>query len=181
MVYIALLRGVNVGGHQVKMERVREIFRELGFSNVRSYIQSGNIFFETDDGDRDVLTQKIEKKLHAELGYEVPVFLRTISEFEALLALDPFKKRKVTDDMRLCIVFTKDTLAKDLKLPMISDKKDLELVQVAPNEAFVIWYIINGRPPSSMTFLDKIIGKRTTTRFIHTAAKILAAAKQENP
>ena len=44
MLYIALLRGINVGGHVVKMERVRELFAELGFTNVRTYIQSGNVF-----------------------------------------------------------------------------------------------------------------------------------------
>lgn len=58
--YIALLRGVNIGGHQVKMEQLRELFRELGFSSVRSYIQTGNVFFETTDSNRAALTRKIE-------------------------------------------------------------------------------------------------------------------------
>ncbi len=57
MVYIALLGGINVGGHNVKMEHLRQLFTQLGFANVRSYIQTGNVFFETSQDDRHVLTQ----------------------------------------------------------------------------------------------------------------------------
>ncbi|HEV2405968.1 MAG TPA: DUF1697 domain-containing protein, partial [Ktedonobacterales bacterium] len=77
MRYIALLRGVNVGGHVVKMERLRALFAELGLSNVRTYIQSGNVFFDTEQTDRVALTASIEEHLRAALGYAVPVFLRT--------------------------------------------------------------------------------------------------------
>src|SRR3712207_3045843 len=55
MVYIALLGGINVGGHNVKMEHLRQLFAQLGFANVRSYIQTGNVFFETSEDDRGVL------------------------------------------------------------------------------------------------------------------------------
>ncbi len=63
MKYIAFLRGINIGGHQVKMEQLRELFRKLGLTDVRSYIQSGNIFFETAETDRVRLTRKIEQHL----------------------------------------------------------------------------------------------------------------------
>src|SRR5512146_2301016 len=70
MRYIALLRGVNVGGHMVKMERLRALFAELGLDGVRTYIQSGNVFFEAADGDRAELTRAIERHLRAALGLE---------------------------------------------------------------------------------------------------------------
>src|SRR5579872_787535 len=76
MRYIAFLRGINVGGHTVKMERLRQLFTELGLAHVRTYIQSGNVFFETTDSDRARVTGTIEEHLHKVLGYEVPVFLR---------------------------------------------------------------------------------------------------------
>ena len=72
MIYIALLRGINVGGHLVKMERLRDLFMELGFTHVRTYIQSGNVFFETTQTDRKGVSQTIEQHLHQALGYEVP-------------------------------------------------------------------------------------------------------------
>lgn len=176
MIYVALLRGVNVGGHQVKMERLRELFAELDLSNVRTYIQSGNVFFESAETDRAALTRKIEDHLCGALGYAVPVFLRTIAELERIIASDPFKALTVTPDMRLCVTFTADPIPNNLALPQRSAKNDMELVAVTDYEAFVVWYLIDGRPPSSSAFLDKTIGKNTTTRYFHTTAKILAAA-----
>lgn len=181
MIYIALLRGINVGGHRVTMERLRELFAELGFRNVRSYIQSGNVFFETPDlADRDALTRRIEEHLHRALGYAVPTFVRSVPEFEQLLAQHPFAPLTVTDDMRLCVMLLDQPAPADLTLPLRSPKQDYELLHVTPTaEAFVVWRLLDGRPPSSTTFLDKLLGKRTTTRFYHTALKILAAAKGE--
>lgn len=177
MLYIALLRGINVGGHVVKMERLRELFAELGFTNVRTYIQSGNVFFETAQADREMLAQTIELRLHEALGYKVPVFLRTIPEFEEMLALNPFKHLDVTADMRLCVVFTDQAIPDTLPLPLRSPKNDMEIIHTTEHEAFMVWYIINGRPPAAYTF--KVLGERTTSRFFHTAAKILQAAKKD--
>jgi Uncharacterized protein conserved in bacteria len=177
MIYTALLRGINVGGHTVKMERLRELFTELGFTHVRSYIQSGNVFFETAQTDRATLTQTIEHHLHQALGYKVPVFLRTIPELEWIVASDPFQHLSVTPDMRLCVVFTSEKIPDTLVLPLRSPKNDMEIVHTTDHEAFIVWYIINGRPPAAQGF--KALGDRTTTRFFHTTAKILQAAKKD--
>lgn len=176
MIYIALLRGVNVGGHMIKMERLRELFTELGFTHVRTYIQSGNVFFESAHTDRETVTQTIEQHLHKALGYEVPVFLRTIPELEQIVASEPFQHLNVTPDMRLCVVFTAQMIPKTLDLPLRSPKNDMEIVHTTDYEAFVMWYLINGRPPAAQGF--KTLGDRTTTRFFHTVAKILQAAKK---
>jgi hypothetical protein len=63
-------------------------------------------------------------------------------------------------------------------LPLFSPKKDMQIVKITEREAYVVWYLQNGRPPSSQGFLDAAVGKRATTRFFHTAAKILKAAKE---
>ncbi len=173
---IALLRGVNVGTHQVTMAHLRELFAELGLTEVKSFIQTGNIFFNTTETDIRALKERIEKHLKEALGFEVPVFLRTIAEFETVLEINPFKGREITPEMRCCIMLTSELLP-NVELPLISPKGDLEVIYMTHYEAFVIWHLINGRPPSSTTFLDKYLGKTTTSRFYHTAEKILAAAK----
>jgi uncharacterized protein (DUF1697 family) len=176
MRYIALLRGVNVGGHIVKMERLRALFAELGLSNVRTYIQSGNVFFDTEQTDHVALSARIEEHLRAALGYAVPVFLRTVAEVEAVVASDAFAHLSVTDDMRLCVVFLAEPLPETLAIPYRSPKNDVEIVRASGLEAYVVWWIINGRPPAAQSF--RAIGERNTTRFFHTLAKILEAAKQ---
>lgn len=176
--YIAFLRGINVGSHRVTMEVLRVLFTGLGLANVRTYIQSGNVFFETEEPDRAQLTARIEQHLEQALGYSVPVFLRSVAELEQVLALNPFRHLTVTGDMRLCLMLLAEPAPAGLTLPVVSPKADLEIVHLTAREAFVVWHIIGGRPPASMAFLNKTLGRRTTTRFFHTAAKIPEAAKQ---
>ncbi|MBC6606069.1 DUF1697 domain-containing protein [Hymenobacter sp. BT188] len=178
MTYIAFLRGINVSGHRVTMEVLRRLFTELGFTNVRTYIQSGNVFFDTPEDDRAQLTARIEQHLQQTLGYAVPTFLRSPEELEHLLALNPFSHLTVTDDMRLCLMFLTEPAPTGLILPLRSPKADMEIVHLTNREAFVIWYIIDGRAPASTSFVDKMLGRRTTTRFFPTAAKILEAARK---
>ncbi len=177
MQYIALLRGINIGSHQVKMERLRELFAELGFGNVRTYIQTGNVFFEAEEGERVALTQAIEGRLRQALGYDVPTFLRTAPELERTLALDPFKGAAVTDDMRLSIVFAGSPIPPTLALPAWSAKRDTEIRSATALDAFVVWYLKDGKAPVSQGFLEKTLGSSVTSRFLHTAAKILEAAR----
>lgn len=177
MLYIAFLRGINVGGHTVKMDRLRDLFAELGLANVRTYIQSGNVFFETEEINRQALTQTIERHLRTALGYDVPVMLRTVSELERIIASDPFQHLNTTPDMRACVVFTSDRIPDDLALPLRSPKNDMEIIYTTDHEAYVVWLIIDGRPPAAYNF--KALGDKTTTRFFHTTVKILAAAKKQ--
>jgi uncharacterized protein (DUF1697 family) len=175
--YIALLRGINIGGHRVKMEQLRELFRELGFGCVRSYIQTGNVFFETTESDRAALTRKIEQHLYNALGYEVPTFLRTISEVENALRLDPFKHHEATTDTRFLITFIPQPLPDDFKLPLVSPKNDFEILEATSGEVFILMRLVNGKPGNPAAFIEKICKVKTTTRFFGTTAKILQAAK----
>ncbi|MGW1229069.1 DUF1697 domain-containing protein [Streptomyces sp. NPDC001478] len=178
LLYIAFLRGVNVPGRSVKMDRLRELFRGMGFADVRTYIQSGNVFFESDERDRSALAARIADGLERELGYGVAVCLRTVPELEALIALDPFADVTVTDDMRCCVVFTTERIDPGLSLPMRSAKNDMEIIGHTAYDAFVVWYLINGRAPAAKGFQERVLGHDATTRFFHTVVKILDAAKK---
>lgn len=175
--YIAFLRGINIGGHNVKMERLRELFSQLGFADVRSYIQTGNIFFETTETDRAALARKIELHLFADLGYEVPTFLRTVREVEQILRLEPFKDIEVTPDTRLFIIFISESLPNDLPLPLSSARGDFEIIAMTPNEAFAVMRLIDGRPGNPAALIEKTFKVKTTSRFFGTTVKILQAAK----
>lgn len=176
--YIALLRGINVGGHTVKMERLRSLFGELGFERVRSYIQTGNVFFESGEGDTQALRMSIERHLRAALGYEVATCLRTVDEVERLLTLDPFKEIAVTPEIRLAVSFLAEPAAIALPLPYLTPDGAYEVVGMTPDELFVVWHLQNGRPGNSYGLLEKQLAVPTTTRFWHTTAKIVAAAKE---
>lgn len=82
-----------------------------------------------------------------------------------------------TEDKRFCVVFTDEPLNGKLDLPIRSSRKDMELIAVTRYEAFIVWYIINGRPPSG-TFPVDTLPPRNTSRFFHTLEKILRAAQE---
>ena len=177
MTLIALLRGINVGGHTVAMARLRGLFAELGLANVRSYIQTGNVFFDSDAEDRSALRRRIEAHLHASLGYAVPVCLRTVAELERILSLDPFRGVAVTPDLRLSVTFLAEPAAVDLPVPYRTPKGDFELVGKTDAELFVVWHLVNGRPGNGFASIERSVRVPTTTRFWHTTAKILEAAQ----
>ena len=87
--YIAFLRGINVGGHRVKMDRLRELFEGLGLRDVSTFIASGNVVFSADSSDVQSLRVDIERRLADGLGYDVPVFLRTPAQLAEIVAVEP--------------------------------------------------------------------------------------------
>lgn len=178
MRYIALLRGINVGGHQIKMDVLRGLFADLGFTAVGSYIQTGNVFFDSDETDRAVLRAQIEAHLQASLGYAVATCLRTVEEFAAVLALDPFAGIELRSDMRFSVSFLAEPVAVAADLPYTTPKGDFALVGMTPSELFVVWYLVDGRPGNGYGHMEKRFAVPATVRFWHTATKILTAARQ---
>jgi uncharacterized protein (DUF1697 family) len=87
--YVAFLRGINVGGHPVKMEQLAAAFESLGFENVSTFIASGNVIFES-SARPATLEPRIEQHLGGWLGYAVNTFLRTEKEIASIAAHEPF-------------------------------------------------------------------------------------------
>ena len=170
--YIAFLRAVNVGGRTVKMDRLRGLFEELGFVNVRTYIQSGNVFFESAETDQAALASKIETKLEAELGFEVAVVVRKVYQVQAAVNGNPFKDVKVDENTRLCIVFVSRPLPQ-ADWPVISPKGDIELLGATDGEVFAVLRQEPGRAANPAAFIEKSYGVKATSRFHHTLVKLL--------
>src|SRR5580700_5087804 len=93
--YVAFLRAINVGGHVVPMEKLRKLFSGLKFSNVETFIASGNVIFEMKSAADQRLETKIEKHLEAALGYEVGTFVRSLEEIRAISEYEPFSSDAV--------------------------------------------------------------------------------------
>lgn len=95
--YIAFLRGINVGGkNSIKMAELKKMFEGMGFQGVQTYIQSGNVIFESED-DEEFLHKAIEQKINAVFGLEVKVILRTVGELEQIIANCPFSEEKILE------------------------------------------------------------------------------------
>jgi uncharacterized protein (DUF1697 family) len=96
--YVAFLRAINVGGHTVKMDYLRQLFEALRFANVETFIASGNVVFDATATAARRLEEQIEKHLRKSLGYDVATFLRTPAELEAISRYAPFPPARLTPE-----------------------------------------------------------------------------------
>ena len=137
--YVAFLRGINVGGKRlIKMEDLRRVVESIGLKNVRTFIASGNVLFETSQTNRDALARKIEKTLLTAFGHDVPVVLQTIDELKDLLRTGPFKKIKPSTDVMLCVTLLVAEPKAGPKLPFQSEKENLEVLAIKNHAAFIL-------------------------------------------
>jgi uncharacterized protein (DUF1697 family) len=172
--FVALLRGINVGGNKiVKMDDLKKWFAALGFKNLKTILNSGNVLFESAD-DEEALAKKIEKKLEDELGHKVGVQIRSIEEIQKLADRDPFKKIKVTPESRLYITFLPEKPKSKLKIPYETPEKDCKILEVTNREVCCAITLSPRRGTTElMSFLEKEFGKNVTTRNWNTIARIL--------
>ncbi len=172
---VALLRGINVGGHRrVPMAELRTVFEALGYQQVSTYVQSGNVVF-TSDGDEHALASDLEQALLDHFGFAVTVVVRTERELAAVAARHPFGARQ-DDPAKLHVLFLADTPAPDAvggfdPAPFAPDEfvvDGRELYVHYPNGA--------GRTKLTIDAVERALGTAATGRNWRTVAKLLELA-----
>ena len=105
--YVSFLRGINVSGQKkILMADLKLLFESLGFSNVETYIQSGNVIFNTDKKLTDVkLAKLIEEKIIEQYSFDVPVIIRTVQELQNIISSNPYQNDKNMDMENLYVTF----------------------------------------------------------------------------
>ncbi len=171
---VAFLRGINVAGHRMTaMSDVVRVFESLGFANVRTYIQSGNVLFDTRARSLGRLRLKTERALGDELGAEVTVLLRTLSEVARIVERDPFKKNRVPG-AKPFVTFLSEAPARTPSLPLRSPNGDVEVFEIVGTEAFSLSIEKKGRFGFPNNFIEKEFGIPSTTRNWNTVRKVAA-------
>jgi|SRR6266446_5839266 len=164
-IYISMLRGINVGGHKrVKMDQLRRSFEALGFEQVQTYIQSGNVVFKTGKSSPAALSKKIEERILKDFGFSALVISRTADEMSKMIAGNPFLKRRGIDPTRLHVMFLSEA-------PAAAAVKKLTEVTVAPDQCYcaaheIYFHLPNGVSKSVLwnSPVDRILAVVTTTR-----------------
>ena len=111
MTHIALLRGVNVGGHnQVKMDALRKLYESLNLRDAQTYVQSGNVVFKTTERNPSVVAKKIADAIEKTFGFRTDVVLRTSAQLKDAIAKNPSAKRKDADPSKLLVTFLAEEL-----------------------------------------------------------------------
>jgi uncharacterized protein (DUF1697 family) len=171
---IAFLRAINVGGHNVTMEVLREHFEALGLRNVETFIASGNVIFETASKNIEAAEQKIEAQLHKSLGYEVKTFIRTDSEVARIAVYQPFEAAHIQPAKAFVVGFLAAPLDAAATKSLMSLCSDDDKFHVNGRELYWIAKKGQGESTFSNALFEKMLKVRTTFRGMKTLQKLAA-------
>lgn len=173
MKYLALLRGINVGGNKkVPMAELTNMLLDLGFWDVKTFLNSGNVLFESSLGNENEIQKSISEGIEKIFGFEVKVILRDMQKIQKLMETDPFSAVPLNKDVRLYISFLAEKRISKLKLPYTSEKMDFKILQSTGMEVFSVLNLQNARSVDAMGILEKEFGKDITSRNWNTLVKI---------
>ena len=175
--YISMLRGINILGHNlIKMSDLQALYRDLGFTNVRTYIQSGNVVFEVRRSPADKISSRIVKAIHNAYGFSVSNFVITPKELGQVIDRNSFLNESGIDRSKLHVTF----------LSAAPKKTDLEKINDLPqgSEAFhcvgkaMYLYCPHGYGRTKLTnnTLERLLAVSGTTRNWRTVSKIYEMA-----
>jgi len=172
--YIAFLKAINVGGHNVKMEELRRIFQSLSFNNVETFIASGNVIFETDLEDTKNLQLKIERQLNNALGYDVSTFLRTDKQLAQIAQYKPFSEKKISKAVAFNVGFMKQHPGKEQLDNILSIGTDIDDFHVHNTELYWICQTRQSESTIDAKKLERAISTPITLRTIKTIYRLTA-------
>jgi uncharacterized protein (DUF1697 family) len=172
--YLALLRGINVSGHNmIKMDTLKKMLENMGFQNVETYIQSGNVFFESEEENAASIGFKIKQEISKVFGYDVPVIMVCKTDLELCFKNNPYLKEKECDIKKLYVAF----ISKELSPLAIND---LKISNFKPDEASIdsnriyIKYAIGaGKTNLDQKYIEKKLSVVATIRNWNTVTNLL--------
>ena len=172
--YIALLRGINVGGKNIiKMEGLKQVFVDMGFSGVKTYIQSGNVLFQASEGEKLALTRRIEEQLKKQFSADIKTLLLTVEDLVEVVENAPENFGAEPEKFRYDVWFLLPPTVLNDVVSNIRLREGVDFLQAGKN------VIYTSRLTSQMgrSYFSKIIQtpvyKNITIRNWNTATKLL--------
>lgn len=170
---IAFLRAINVSGRRIKMDYLCQLFEEMGFKNVETFIASGNVIFETSSKNRKELEIKIESSFQKTFGYRVATFIRTIDAVKEIANRKPFAN--IDQDAKvntLSVAFLKEETSGIDKEKLLLLQTNIDEFCLDGNEIYWLNNRDRGESKFSGALLEKKLGMETTFRNIKTIIRI---------
>ena len=174
MNYIALLRGINVGGHKkIKMADLRLLVEGLGFGKVLTYIQSGNIVFKSEVKDPKKLENQISKSILDHYGFEVPVIVKKRVEIERIMSNNPFDDQEDIYSNKIYFVLLKEEPNQELMHLLSLIKFENEQLEITPSCVYLKYSLGAGKAKCSNNLIETKLKVSATSRNYRTMMKLL--------
>lgn len=169
--YVAFLRAI----YGEKMAPLRRTLEEMGFSNVDSFLASGNLIFETPSHDTHALEEQLEEGLHDTLGYEVATFIRSFEEVTEVARYKPFADEELAaDGSTLRVGFLKAASGDDARQELLTYTTDNDALHVDGREVYWLCRTTASESRFSGAVIEKTFGTQATLRNIRTVRRIAA-------
>ena len=173
--HLALLRGINVSGHNMmKMDALKTMLENIGFQNVRTYLQSGNVFVDTEEESASKVGFMIKQEIFKVFGHEVPTIVITKEDLELCFKNSPYLKEKEVDTKKLYVAFVSTALKSE-------NINDLKISQFKPDEAsidgnriFIKYAVGAGKTRLEGKYIEKKLNVIVTMRNWNTVTNLLA-------
>jgi uncharacterized protein (DUF1697 family) len=175
--YIAFLRAINVSGHTVKMDKLKDIFSSIGFANVETFIASGNVIFESAEKSTKKLETDIEKKLLAALGFEVATFIRTPADVAAIANNQPFPQKEFDSSTAFNVLFLAERLDKESTQKVLALENEIDAFYVQGREVYWLCRRKQSESKFSNAVLERTLKRSSTMRGMSTLQKLAAKYK----
>jgi len=176
--YISLLRGINIGGHKkIKMDSLRDGFSSLGYTNIKTYIQSGNILFCSKEEDKTKLEREISSMIMDKYGFDVPVLVLISDDLNEVITNNPFANSINHKKEFIHITFISNEV-KEINYKEIESKKESEDEYKIINKAIYL-YLQKGYGNTKIhnNFFEKLLKTQATTRNWKTCLELLEMSK----
>lgn len=172
--YIALLRGINVSGHyKIKMAELKQLFINLGFNNIITYIQSGNVIFESSEKNNSKIEEQIVEQVKNEFGHTIKVLVITKDNLRNIFTSNPFLKDETIDTKALYVILLKENyFVEGIKLiePYITNKEELKIVG---NCAYIQYPAGAENSKLTINIIEKKLQTVATSRNWRTITKLV--------
>ncbi|HYS53940.1 MAG TPA: DUF1697 domain-containing protein [Thermoanaerobaculia bacterium] len=171
MLYIALLRGINVGGHKkVAMSDLVALLNGLGFDGARSLLQSGNLLFRTHRKSPPQLERLLESEVQKRIGLETRFFVRSADEWKSVIAQNPFADEAKRDPAHLLVMFLEGA---PKNVAALQDAiKGREIVRAGGRHLYIVYPDGIGTSKLTHALIEKTLGMRATGRNWNTVLKL---------
>lgn len=176
-VLISLLRGINVGGNKkIKMAELRALYEALGFTNVRTLLQSGNVVFESENANPEQVAGQIEAAVVERFGFESKVIIRTRDQLQAVIADHPFSADQLAEPGKLLIAFLKSEPDAQQLEALREAHTGSEIIHHRGSELYIYYPDSMGRSKLDNSFIERRLKTISTGRNWNTVNKLLALA-----
>jgi uncharacterized protein (DUF1697 family) len=176
-VLVSLLRGINVGGHNlIRMEALRAVYESLGLQDSQTYVQSGNVVFRTQDRNFPRIAKQIEGAIERTFGFRPAVIVRTPAELKDVIATNPFAERRGIEPNKLLVVFLAGSPDENARAKVLAIKTDPEELRMQGREVYMYFPDGMARPKLTWMAIEKMLKIPATARNWNTVTKLLEMA-----